>query len=58
VNEVIHLWQYMDANDRATKRALLYKDAEFMEYVGKARELIVRQDVRLLVAADFNPRLS
>lgn len=58
INEVIHLWQYADAADRAAKRALLYKDKEFMEYVVKARELIVAQHVRLLVAADFNPRLA
>jgi hypothetical protein len=55
---VIHLWQYADAGERAAKRALLFKDAEFIEYVGKARELIVRQEVRLLVGADFNPRLT
>jgi hypothetical protein len=58
INEVIHLWQYADAGERASKRVLLFKDAEFIEYVGKARELIVRQEVRLLVGADFNPRLS
>jgi hypothetical protein len=58
INEVIHLWQYADAGERASKRALLFKDVEFIEYVGKARELIVRQEVRLLVGAHFNPRLS
>ena len=58
VNEVIHLWQYVDANERAAKRALLYQDREFLDYVGKAREMIVSQDIRLLVAADCNPRLG
>lgn len=58
INEVIHLWQYADAGERAAKRALLFTDPEFMDYVVKARELIVRQEVRLLIAADFNPRLS
>jgi len=57
-NEVIHMWRYADANDRAAKRALLYRDAEFMVYVTKAREMIVSQDVRLLVASPVNPALA
>jgi hypothetical protein len=57
VNEVIHMWGYTDANERAAKRALLYQDREFMGYVAKARELIVSQDVRLLVASPANPAL-
>jgi hypothetical protein len=57
-NEVIHLWRYADPNERAAKRALLYRDAEFMDYVTKARRLIVSQDVRLLVASPVNPELA
>lgn len=52
VNEAIHLWRYRDANERARKRALLYEDPEFMEYVAKARDIIVKQDVRLLNEID------
>lgn len=58
VNEVIHLWRYADAQERATKRALLYQDAEFMDYVTKVREMITHQHVRLLLPADFNPRIG
>lgn len=53
VNEVIHLWRYRDAEERARKRAMLYDDAEFMDYVVKARQIIVTQDVRLLNEVDF-----
>ena len=58
VNEVIHMWRYGDAAERARKRALLFKDPEFMAYVTKAREMIVSQDVRLLVPGDCNPRIG
>jgi hypothetical protein len=58
VNEVIHMWRYADAGERATKRALLFKDAAFLDYVAKAREMIVHQEVRLLLPADCNPRIG
>jgi hypothetical protein len=58
VNEVIHMWRYEDALDRATKRALLFKDTEFMDYVTKVREIMTHQDVRLLVPSDCNPRIG
>jgi len=58
VNEVIHMWRYADAQDRAAKRALLYKDAEFMDYVDKVREIMTDQDVRLLLPSDCNPQIG
>jgi len=58
VNEVIHMWRYADAAERARKRALLFQDPEFMAYVTKAREMIVSQDVRLLVPGDCNPPIG
>lgn len=53
VNEAFHLWRYNDAGERALKRALLYEDAEFTEYVMEVRKIIVKQDVRLLNQVDF-----
>jgi len=50
VNEVIHLWRYADAQERATKRALLYQDAEFWITLTKVREMITHQHVRLAAA--------
>lgn len=58
VNQVIHMWRYADAEERTRKRALLYQDAEFMEYVLKVREMMTHQEVRLLVPADFNPKIG
>ncbi len=58
VNEVIHMWRYTDVAERAAKRALLYKDAEFMDYVAKVREIMTHQDVRLLVPSECNPTIG
>ncbi len=48
VNEAIHLWRYRSAGEREEKRARLYEDAAFMDYVAEVRTIMVKQDVRLL----------
>ncbi|MGB3500681.1 MAG: NIPSNAP family protein [Mesorhizobium sp.] len=53
VNQVIHLWRYRDAAERQERRAKLYLDDEFMDYVVEARTMIVDQDVRLLNEVDL-----
>ncbi|MBE2278495.1 MAG: NIPSNAP family protein [Rhodobacteraceae bacterium] len=53
VNEAIHLWRYRDAAERAQKRALLYEDAAFMDYVREVRQILVAQEVRLLTQVDL-----
>ena len=58
VNQIIMMFGYADAGERERRRALLYKDPAFAAYLKKARELIVKQEVRLLVAAPCNPRID
>ena len=58
VNEVIMMFGYENAGERERRRALLYQDPAFQAYLKKARELITAQDVRLLVAAPFNPPIG
>ena len=53
VNEAIHLWRYSSVDERSRKRALLYEDAEFMDYVAKVRAIMVSQEVRLLNEVEF-----
>jgi hypothetical protein len=55
VNEIIHLWGYENALERQRRRDILFQDPGFIEYVAKARKLILSQDVRLLTPADFSP---
>lgn len=52
------LFGYRDAGERERRRAALYKDPAFAAYLKKARELTVKQEVRLLVAAPCNPRIE
>jgi hypothetical protein len=58
VNQIIMMFGYADAGERERRRAALYKDPAFAAYLAKARELIVKQEVRLLVGASFNPRIE
>lgn len=58
VNQIIMMFGYADAGERERRRALLYKDPAFAAYLTKARDLIVKQEVRLLVAAPCNPKID
>jgi len=58
VNQIIMMFGYADAGERKRRRAALYKDPAFAAYLKKARELITAQEVRLLVAAQCNPRIE
>ena len=58
VNQIVMMFGYADAGERERRRAALYKDPAFAAYLKKARELIVKQEVRLLVAAPCNPRIE
>lgn len=58
VNQIMMMFGYTDAGERERRRAALYKDPAFAAYLGKARGLIEKQDVRLLVAAPCNPHID
>ncbi|MBL8702382.1 MAG: NIPSNAP family protein [Alphaproteobacteria bacterium] len=58
VNQVVMLFGYDDAGERERRRTLLYKDPAFQAYLAKARPMIEKQEVRLLVAAPFNPPIG
>ena len=58
VNQIMMMFGYADAGERERRRAALYRDPAFAAYLKKARELIKRQDERLLVAAPCNPRID
>lgn len=58
VNQIIMMFGFADAGERERRRALLYKDPAFAAYLKKARDLIEKQEVRLLVAAPCNPKID
>jgi hypothetical protein len=53
LNQIVHLWGYDDLQERATRRAALFADAEWQAYFAKVLPLIVRQESRILVPAPF-----
>ena len=58
INQIVMMFGYQDAGERERRRAALYKDPAFAAYLKKARGLIVKQEVRLLVAAACNPHIE
>ncbi len=59
VNEVVHLWQYADLNDRSARRDGLKADARWQAYLVKMLPLLLAQDARILLPAPFfAPRLE
>jgi hypothetical protein len=51
LNQVMHLWSFSDANERAQLQADLVKDKRWAtEYAPLVRPLIIRQETRLLKA--------
>ena len=58
MNTVVHNWAYEDAADRAKRRAALFADPEWLNYVQKLNEsgLLVDQRTSLMLPAKFWPK--
>jgi hypothetical protein len=55
LNQVVHIWAYESLDDRARRRAALYKDPAWQSYIPKVLPLIERMENRLLLPAAFSP---
>ncbi len=55
LNQVVHLWAYDSLDDRARRRAALYADPEWMEYVAVivGGGWVLKQETRFLTPAPF-----
>ncbi|HBS27569.1 MAG TPA: NIPSNAP family protein [Gammaproteobacteria bacterium] len=40
-NEVIHLWQYLDLEDRTKRRAELFADQKWLSFISQTKPLIL-----------------
>ena len=56
-NEYIHIWMYQNAGDRETRRAALYADAKWLEYIQKSAALgaLESQTNKLMIPTEFCP---
>ena len=58
INQLIHLWKFDDDADRRAHWAGLYADKDFIDgFAVKFRPLVMSQEVKLLTAAPWGPRL-
>lgn len=53
LNQVVHMWAFMDLNERQERRAQLLGDPEFRTYVAKILPLLVSQTSQILKPAPF-----
>ncbi|MEM8650536.1 MAG: NIPSNAP family protein [Pseudomonadota bacterium] len=54
-NEYVHIWVYENAGDREARRAAMWADADWLDYVKRSGELgaLEAQSNRLMVPVDF-----
>ena len=56
LHQVIHVWRYQDAAHRATQRARLYADTDWVDgYLPRSLDDVITQQSQLLTAAPFSP---
>jgi hypothetical protein len=57
LNHIVHIWAYESMDDRARRRAELFADPQWLEFVAAVAEqgLIEKMDNRILVPAPFSP---
>jgi hypothetical protein len=53
LNQVIHMWAYESLAERAERRAALFKDESWLDYLKKVRPHIATQESKLLIPAPF-----
>lgn len=53
LNQAIHLWQYQDLADRATRRAKMNADPKWQAYIVKATPFLQRMENKIITTAPF-----
>jgi hypothetical protein len=53
LNQVVHMWAYKDLNDRAERRARLFQEPEWLEYLAASRPFLEHQENKLLNPAPW-----
>jgi hypothetical protein len=53
LNKVIHLWAYESLDERAQRRATLWSDPEWLDYVKEVGGLVQHQENQILSPAPF-----
>jgi hypothetical protein len=57
LNQVVHIWQYDSLQDREDRRARMYADPEWQEFLKLNHGTFVAQEVKILKPARFHTPL-
>jgi NIPSNAP len=55
LNQIVHLWGYDSLAERERRRAQLFADPEWLDYLKQSPDIIVRMESRILIPAPFSP---
>jgi hypothetical protein len=53
LNQIVHMWAYIDMNERENRRAELARQPQWRAYVDRMLPLLQSQESRILVPATF-----
>jgi hypothetical protein len=55
LNKVVHLWGYDSLAEREKRRAALFADQAWLDYLKQSPDIVVEMESRILVPAPFSP---
>lgn len=57
LNQVVHLWEYDSLADRERRRAAMWNDPDWKEYLKRGNELaaVQAQEVKIMIPTSFSP---
>ena len=55
LNQIIHVWQFEDDNNRRELWKTIYADKDFIKFASEFRPLVLTQENKLMTAASWTP---
>jgi len=55
LNQIIHVWQFEDDNNRRELWKTIYADKDFIKFASEFRPLVLSQENKLMMAAPWTP---
>lgn len=54
LNQVVHLWCYSSFEDRMARRAALWREAAWLEFIEAVKPIIIAQESRIMLPASLD----
>ena len=55
LNQIIHIWQFQDDNNRRKLWKTIYADKDFIKFASEFRPLVLTQENKLMTCAPWTP---